>query len=110
MYRILIKSISNSNRVTVGLVLGFPLVLSIAQILLITLKFKLESPKYYVIKMMPVHTKMAAQLIYPVEMAKNDNSDGNSDSISIKASCYDANKDGRTFRSLKKPKYWRAFL
>ena len=98
------------SEVTIRFVLGFPLILSITQLLLIIFKFKLESPKYYVIKMMPVQTKIVATLIYPTEMARLNCSSGNSDSMSIKASCYDANKDGRTFRSLKKPKYRRAFL
>ena len=90
------------------LLFGFQLLISITQVVLLIFIFKWESPKFYII----INDITNANLV--VSKIKGDEQSIQNESLwdrfMFSPSEYDWNKDGRTFKSLKYPKYRRSFL
>jgi MFS family permease len=102
---------SSNSKITwiIVLIFGFPILLATIQVLAITFLFKYESPKYYIIKDNTAKAKEVAGIIY-MRYSKTLNNTSESQGLTFEASNFDPNPDGRTFRSLKRLKYRRAFL
>ena len=87
---------------------GTPILFSVTQILLLILWFKQESPKYYLIN------KNIRSAYSVVNKIRQDSISIQNDSLleefTMNQKDYDWNNDGRTFSSLKLPKYRRSFL
>ena len=91
----------------------FPVLPAIIQMILLLFIFKLETPKYYLIKEDCKKAKLSYNKIHPpTRMTKLSTSI--SDTLDFEEhdvlDSIDTNKDGRTYRSLLKPRYRRPFL
>lgn len=86
---------------------GFPILLSVIQILMLKYVFKFETPKFYVIKNDALSANVVVHKINEKTSIQNDSI---SERFTFDPSEYDWNKDGRTFESLKFSKYRRSFL
>lgn len=91
------------------LIFGLPIVFAVIQVLAIIFLFRYESPKYYIIKDNTAKAKEVAGIIY-MRYSKTLNYSAEALSLTFEASSFDPNPDGRTFKSLKRQKYRRAFL
>ena len=72
--------------------------------------FKQDSPKFYIIKGNTDIAFAVLQTITKPEGYQDLNTTPDLTLSGSKISVLDPNRDGRSFRSLKKPKYLRAFL
>lgn len=95
------------------LILAFPIILSLIQILLLIFVFKHDTPKYYWIIQNFEKAKIVLMKIHMNTLVFNnpESLTTTQDGMSLDVMEYiDTNPDGRTFQSLGKRKYRRAFL
>lgn len=103
----------NSVQMNINLNFIFPVIPAILQIIWLLFFFKLDTPKYYMIKEDWRNAKLSYNKIHP-PLSWYQYSTSISDIHDFEEydvlDSIDANKDGRTYRSLLKPRYRRPFL